>query len=110
MIWASRPSKTSLDRCRSIRSRRRFWGAPADHRHAQNGQAASSVIYRAAIHCRVAFCNFTERKEKNFFVAAITDDLPPALSRLAGSFVTAHNSAFTKRDNPADIKQIGRDL
>jgi adenylate cyclase len=57
--------KTSLDQSGSIRSRRRFWGAPAHYRHAQNGQAAS--IYRAAIHCRVALCELIERPGAGIF-------------------------------------------
>lgn len=56
------------------------------------------------------FANLSSDPEQEYFVDAITDDLTTDLSRIAGSFVIARNTAFTYKGKPADIKQIGRDL
>src|SRR5262249_49753677 len=48
--------------------------------------------------------------EQAYFAAGITDDLTTDLSRIAGSFVIARNTAFTYKGKPIDSKQIGRDL
>ncbi|HEY1433096.1 MAG TPA: hypothetical protein VGF39_15930 [Stellaceae bacterium] len=38
----------------------------------------------------------------------ITDDLITDLSRIDGSFVIARNTAFTYKNKPVDVRQIGR--
>ena len=40
----------------------------------------------------------------------MTESLTTDLSRIAGSFVIARNTAFTYKGKPSDVKQIGREL
>ncbi len=48
--------------------------------------------------------------DQEYFADGITDDLTTDLSRIAGSFVIARNTAFTYKGKPTDVKQIGREL
>jgi len=41
---------------------------------------------------------------------AITDDLTTYLSRISGSLVIAHSTAFTLKGRPIGVRQIGREL
>src|SRR5262249_37079665 len=45
-----------------------------------------------------------------YFVDGVTESLTTDLSRIAGSFVIARNTAFTYKSKPFDVKQIGREL
>jgi TolB-like protein/class 3 adenylate cyclase/Tfp pilus assembly protein PilF len=56
------------------------------------------------------FASLSGDPEHEYFADGITDDLTADLSRIAGSFVIARNTAFTYKGKPTDIKQIGRDL
>jgi TolB-like protein/class 3 adenylate cyclase len=56
------------------------------------------------------FANLSNDPEQEYFADAITDDLTTDLSRISGSFVIARNTAFTYKNKPADVKQLGRDL
>jgi TolB-like protein len=56
------------------------------------------------------FTNLSDDREQQFFAEGITDDLTTELSRIAGSFVIACNTAFSYRDKPVDAKDIGREL
>jgi TolB-like protein len=56
------------------------------------------------------FANIGDDPEQEYFVDGVTESLTTDLSRLAGSFVIARNTAFTYKGNPFDVKQIGRDL
>jgi TolB-like protein/class 3 adenylate cyclase len=56
------------------------------------------------------FTNLSGDPEQDFFADAITDDLTTDLSHLLDSFVIARNTAFTYKDKPVDVKEIGRDL
>jgi hypothetical protein len=40
----------------------------------------------------------------------VTESLTTDLSRIASSFVTARNTAFTYKSKPLDVKQIGHEL
>jgi len=48
--------------------------------------------------------------EQEYFVDGITDSLTTDLSRLAGSFVIARNTAFTYKGKHLNMKQIGAEL
>jgi TolB-like protein/Flp pilus assembly protein TadD len=48
--------------------------------------------------------------EQDYFVDGVTESLTTGLSRLAGSFVIARNTAFTFKGKAADVKHIGREL
>ncbi len=56
------------------------------------------------------FKNLSNDPEQEYFADGITDDLTTDLSRIAGSFVIARNTAFTYKGKPIDTKQIGREL
>jgi len=56
------------------------------------------------------FANLTNDPGQQYFADGVTEDLTTDLSRIAGMFVIARNTAFTYRDNPIDAKQIGREL
>jgi class 3 adenylate cyclase/TolB-like protein len=48
--------------------------------------------------------------DQEYFADGITDDLTTDISRMAGSFVIARNTAFTYKGKPVDARQIGREL
>src|SRR5207344_2487151 len=56
------------------------------------------------------FANLGGDPEQEFFVDGVTETLTTDLSRIAGSFVIARNTAFTYKGKPYDVKQIGREL
>jgi adenylate cyclase len=56
------------------------------------------------------FENLSHDPAQDYFADAITEDLTTDLSRIAGSFVIARNTAFTYKGIPVDVKQLGRDL
>jgi TolB-like protein/class 3 adenylate cyclase len=56
------------------------------------------------------FANIGGDPEQEYFVDGVTESLTTDLSRIAGSFVIARNTAFTFKGKPVDVKQIGRDL
>jgi len=56
------------------------------------------------------FENLSHDPDQDYFADAITEDLTTDLSRIAGSFVIARNTAFTYKGTAVDVKQLGRDL
>jgi TolB-like protein len=56
------------------------------------------------------FANISGDPEQEYFVDGVTESLTTDLSRIAGSFVIARNTAFTFKGKAVDVKQIGRDL
>ena len=54
--------------------------------------------------------NLSSDPDQEYFTDGITDDLTTDLSRIAGSFVIARNTAFTYKGQSVDVKQIGREL
>ena len=56
------------------------------------------------------FANLSKDPKEEYFADAITDDITTDLSRISGLLVIARNTAFTFKEKPTDIKQIGRDL
>jgi adenylate cyclase len=56
------------------------------------------------------FTNLSDDREQEYFADGITDDVTTDLSRISGSFVIARYTAFTYKDKPVDVKQIGREL
>jgi len=56
------------------------------------------------------FVNLSDDHEQEYFADGVTDDLTTDLSRIAGSFVIARNTAFTFKGKSVDAKQIGREL
>ncbi|ACL55144.1 adenylate/guanylate cyclase domain-containing protein [Methylobacterium nodulans] len=56
------------------------------------------------------FSNLSNDPEQDYFADSITEDLTTDLSHLAGSFVIARNTAFTYKNKPVGVKQIGQEL
>jgi hypothetical protein len=56
------------------------------------------------------FANIGGDPDQDYFVDGVTESLTTDLSRLAGSFVIARNTAFTYKGKPHDVTKIGREL
>jgi TolB-like protein/class 3 adenylate cyclase len=56
------------------------------------------------------FANFGDGPEQDYFADGVTESLTTDLSRIAGSFVIARNTAFTFKGKAVDVKQIGHEL
>src|SRR5216684_1429070 len=56
------------------------------------------------------FANIGGDPEQDYFVDGVTESLTTDLSRIAGAFVIARNTAFTFKGKPVDVKKLGRDL
>jgi TolB-like protein/class 3 adenylate cyclase/tetratricopeptide (TPR) repeat protein len=56
------------------------------------------------------FANIGGNPEQEYFVDGVTESLTMDLSRIAGSFVIARNTAFTFKGKAVDVKQVGREL
>jgi len=54
--------------------------------------------------------NLSHDSDQDYFADAITEDLTTDLSRIAGSFVIARNTAFTYKGKSIDVKELGRTL
>jgi TolB-like protein/Tfp pilus assembly protein PilF len=71
--------------------------------------APASAVPRLSI-IVLPFENLSHDPDQDYFAEAITEDLTTDLSRIAGSFVIARNTAFTYKGVAVDVKQLGRDL
>jgi len=56
------------------------------------------------------FANIGGDPEQDYFADGVTESLTTDLSRIAGSFVIARNTAFTFKGKATDVKQVGREL
>ena len=56
------------------------------------------------------FENLSHDPDQEYFADGITEDLTTDLSRIAGSFVIARNTAFTYKGKSVDVRQVGHDL
>ena len=56
------------------------------------------------------FANQSETQDHPYFADGITDDIITALSKFRWFFVCARESTFTLRDDPINVKQVGREL
>ncbi|MEK9283549.1 MULTISPECIES: tetratricopeptide repeat protein [unclassified Bradyrhizobium] len=56
------------------------------------------------------FANLSSDPGQDYFVDGITEDLTTELSRLAGSFVIAHSTAFAFKGKSVDVKRVAREL
>jgi TolB-like protein/class 3 adenylate cyclase/tetratricopeptide (TPR) repeat protein len=56
------------------------------------------------------FANLGGDPEQDYFVDGVTESLTTDLSRIAGTFVIARNTAFTFKGKAVDVKQVGREL
>ena len=56
------------------------------------------------------FRNLSNEPDQDYFADGLTDDITTDLSRIAGSFVIARNTAFTFKGAPNDERTIARTL
>ncbi len=56
------------------------------------------------------FANMGGGPEQDYFADGVTESLTTDLSRIAGAFVIARNTAFTFKGKPIDVKKLGREL
>ncbi len=56
------------------------------------------------------FSNMSSDPEQDYFVDGVTESLTTDLSRIYGSFVISHSTAFTYKGKSFDVRQIGREL
>jgi TolB-like protein len=56
------------------------------------------------------FVNLSNDPEQQYFADGVTGDLITDLSRIPDMLVISRYTAFTYRDKPVDIKQLGREL
>lgn len=56
------------------------------------------------------FENLSDDRQQEYLAEGITNDLTTDLSRMTGSFVIAHSTAFTYKGKPIEAKQIGHEL
>ena len=56
------------------------------------------------------FANIGGDPEQEYFVDGVTESLTTDLSRIAGAFVIARNTAFTFKGKAIDVKKLGREL
>jgi TolB-like protein len=71
--------------------------------------SASSAMPHLSI-VVLPFANLGADPEQDYFVDGVTESLTTDLSRIAGSFVVARNTAFTFKGKAVDVRQIGREL
>jgi adenylate cyclase len=94
------------------------WWYRAQHSETVPSAAATTPV-RAAVPAAgvprlsivvLPFENLSHDPDQDYFAEAITEDLTTDLSRIAGSFVIARNTAFTYKGVAVDVKRLGRDL
>ena len=56
------------------------------------------------------FANIGVDASQDYFVDGVTESLTTDLSRIAGAFVIARNTAFAYKGKPVDARQIGREV
>ncbi len=56
------------------------------------------------------FANLSGDPDQDYFAAGITDQVTTDLSRIDDSFVIARHTAFTYKDKPVNLRELGRDL
>jgi TolB-like protein/Tfp pilus assembly protein PilF len=74
----------------------------------QTAQLSSSAPHLSIV--VLPFANIGGDPEQDYFVDGVTESLTTDLSRIAGAFVIARNTAFTFKGKAVDVKKLGRDL
>ncbi len=88
---------------------RRVGAAPVTRRAARKTKATASSAPRLSL-VVLPFANLSGDPEQEYFADGLTEDLTTELSRLPGAFVIARSTAFTFKNKPIDVKQLGREL
>src|SRR5437764_2820500 len=56
------------------------------------------------------FNNMSGDPEQEYFSDGITEDIITDLSKISGLLVVARHTAFTYKDKPVKVQQVGREL
>jgi TolB-like protein len=56
------------------------------------------------------FANLAGDSGQDYFVDGVTESLTTDLSQMSGMLVIGRNTAFSYKNKPVDLKQIGREL
>lgn len=77
--------------------------------------ASSTVPLSVAAEPRLSivvlpFANLSDDPEQGYFADGLTDDITTDLSRISGSFVISHSTAFTYKGKSIDAKVVAREL
>jgi len=77
--------------------------------------AAQTVSPNAAAGPRLSivvlpFVNLSDDSEQGYFADGLTEDITTDLSRISGSFVISHSTAFTYKGKPIDAKVVAREV
>ena len=56
------------------------------------------------------FANLSDDSEQGYFADGLTEDITTDLSRISGSFVISHSTAFTYKGKSIDAKVVAREL
>ena len=77
--------------------------APSASRPAGQGPPRLSIVV-------LPFANIGGDPEQDYFADGVTESLTTDLSRIAGSFVIARDTAFAFKGRHGDVREIGREL
>jgi adenylate cyclase len=77
-------------------------GLPEDEKPAPTPKQLSIVV--------LPFQNLSGDPKQDYLADVLTDELTTYIARIPGSFVIARNTAFTYKNKPVDVKQIGKEL
>jgi TolB-like protein/class 3 adenylate cyclase len=58
----------------------------------------------------LSFENLSANKEQEYFSDGVTEDIITDLSKVSGLFVIAHNSSFTYKGQPVEVRQVAEEL
>ena len=84
-----------------------------DGRRGLSAQTDAKQLSASAPHLSIVvlpFANIGGDPEQEYFVDGVTESLTTDLSRIAGAFVIARNTAFTFKGKAIDVKKLGREL
>ena len=95
-----------------LHSARRMVTRPAADRR---GVASRLVLRAAGFRPRLSvvvlpFQNLSGDPKDDYLADGITDDLTSDLSHISSAFVIAHQSAYTYRGKPKDVRKVGEEL
>ena len=76
----------------------------------QNGPAPHTPSAPRLSIVVLPFANIGGDPEQDYFSDGVTESLTTDLSRIAGSFVIARNTAFTFKGKAMDVQKLGREL
>jgi adenylate cyclase len=83
-------------------------GPPAAGPSISRVAGASSLPHLSII--VLPFANLSDDPEQGYFADGLTEDITTDLSRISGSFVISHHTAFTYKGKPIDVRVVAHEL